>query len=132
MKASPNKMFETQYTALSLKHHLQANDFIKQFKANKNYHLGHELVDSGRKDDLKLKQALNSMTIDHPSFTAYFSSQLSCNERLLLSTGVGPESSTPVEQQNQGSPSISQLQHVFDVHSSTVSRTSSFHNCFCS
>nr|CAG4637184.1 EOG090X09QP [Ceriodaphnia reticulata]SVE73063.1 EOG090X09QP [Ceriodaphnia reticulata] len=119
MKANPN-VFETHYTALSLKHHIQANDFVKQFKANKNYQLGHELVDNGLKDDLKLKQALNSMTIDHPSFNAYFSSQLSCNERLLLSNGVGSENSAPLNQQNQGSPSLSQLQNVFDVLSSTL------------
>ncbi len=119
MKTSP-RVFETHYTALSLKHHIQANDFVKQFKANKNYHIGQQLVDNGLNDDLKLKQALSSMTIDQPSFTAYFSSQLSCNERLLLSTGVGPENSALPNSQYHGLPSPSQLQNVFDVLSSTV------------
>nr|SVE90008.1 EOG090X09QP [Daphnia sinensis] len=46
-------------------------------------------------------------------------SQLSCNEKLLLSTGDTPQtSSNNIE--NHGLPSPSQLQHVFDVLSTTL------------
>lgn len=119
-----SSVFERHYTALSLQQHIEANDFVKKFKPTSNYHVGHEQFANCLKDDPRLEQTLNLITVDEPGFTAYFSSQLSSNERLLLSTGIG--SFNPQNQpENQGLPTPSQLQHVFDVLSNTVSTTDS-------
>nr|SVE75882.1 EOG090X09QP [Daphnia hispanica] len=114
---------EKTYTTLSLQKHVQANDFVRQFSSQRNYHLGrNQLQDCCLTvDDDQLQQTLASITVDQPSFTAYFCSQLSCNERLLLSTGaISEQNSNNIE--NQGLPSPSQLQHVFDVLSTTLPR----------
>lgn len=115
-----SNVFERHYTAISLQNHIEANNFVKKFKPTTNYYVGHEQFVNCLKDDPGLEQTLNSITVDKPGFTAYFSSQLSSNERLLLSAGIGSVNSEnqPV---NQGLPTPSQLQHVFDVLSKTVS-----------
>jgi hypothetical protein len=120
MECSP-KMVERNYTALSLQQHVQANDFVRQFKSNSHFSLGTEQLEHChlKIEDAQLRQTLTSMTVDQSSFVAYFSSQLSNNERLLLSTGT-PSKNVSNNSQNQGLPTPSQLQHVFDVLSTTV------------
>jgi hypothetical protein len=115
------KMVENHYTALSLQQHIQANDFVRQFKSTSNFLLGHEQLEHChlKIEDAQLQNTLTSLTVDQSSFAAYFSSQLSCNERLLLSTGI-PSTNVSNNVQNQGLPTPSQLQNVFDVLSSTV------------
>lgn len=120
MECSP-KMVERNYTALSLQQHVQANDFVRQFKSNSHFSLGTEQLEHChlKIEDAQLQQTLTSMTVDQSSFVAYFSSQLSNNERLLLSTGT-PSKNVSNNSQNQGLPTPSQLQHVFNVLSTTV------------
>ncbi|XP_046644132.1 uncharacterized protein LOC124329140 [Daphnia pulicaria] len=122
MECSP-KMVERNYTALSLQQHVQANDFVRQFKSNSHFSLGTEQLEHChlKIEDAQLRQTLTSMTVDQSSFVAYFSSQLSNNERLLLSTGT-PSKNVSNNSQNQGLPTPSQLQHVFDVLSTTLPR----------
>lgn len=115
------KLFEKHYTALSLLQHIQAIDFVRQCRVHGNLRLGqYQMQDCHLNvEDDQLQQTLVSMTVDQPSFAAYFCSQLSSNERLLLSSGVtSQESSNNTE--NKGLPSPSQLQHVFDVLSTMV------------
>ena len=114
-------MVENYYTALSLQQHIQANDFVRQFKSTSNFLLGHEQLEHCylKIEEAQLQNTLTSLTVDQSSFAAYFSSQLSCNERLLLSTGL-PSTNVSNNIQNQGLPTPSQLQNVFDVLSSTV------------
>nr|SVE74307.1 EOG090X09QP [Daphnia barbata] len=109
------------YAAVSLKQHVQANDFVRQFRVKSNFHLGHEQVNDCHLavEDDQLQRTLASMTVDQPSFVAYFSSQLSCNERLLLSSKANSEKN-PSNVENQGLPSQTQLQHVFDVLSTSL------------
>lgn len=110
-----------RYTAVSLQQHIQANDFVRQFRAHRNFCLGQDQIQDCHLsfEDDQIQQTLVSMTVDQPSFSAYLCSQLSCNEKLLLSTGDTPQkSSNNIE--NQGLPSPSQLQHVFDVLSTTL------------
>lgn len=115
------KVLGKRYTAVSLQQHIQANDFVRQFRAHRDFCLGQDQIQDCHLsfEDDQIQQTLVSMTVDQPSFSAYFCSQLSCNEKLLLSTGDTPQkSSNNIE--NQGLPSPSQLQHVFDVLSTTV------------
>ena len=115
------KMVDRHYTALSLQQHIQANDFVRQFEASSNFFLESEQLEHFhlKIEDAQLCQTLTSMTVDQSSFAAYFSSQLSCNERLLLSNGT-PSQNVSNNIQNQGLPTPSQLQNVFDVLSTTV------------
>lgn len=113
-----SKFFERQYATLSLRNHIEANTFIKNFKSS-NLHVGHQQFTNCFRDDPGVEYKSNSITVDNPSFTAYFSSQLSSNERLLLSNGVGASNDSQ-NHPDQGLPTPSQLQHVQDVLSSTV------------
>nr|SVE75252.1 EOG090X09QP [Daphnia dolichocephala] len=112
---------ESCYAAVSLKQHVQANDFVRQFRVKSNFYLGHEQLNDCHLtvEDDQLRKTLTSMTVDQPSFAAYFSSQLSCNERLLLSTEADSKKS-PSNIENQGLPSQAQLQHVFNVLSTAL------------
>nr|SVE77125.1 EOG090X09QP [Daphnia lumholtzi]SVE77729.1 EOG090X09QP [Daphnia lumholtzi]SVE78357.1 EOG090X09QP [Daphnia lumholtzi] len=116
-----SKVLGKHYTAVSLQQHIQANDFVRQFQEHKNIYLGQDqILDYHLSiEDDQLQQTLISMTVDQPSFSAYFCSQLSYNEKLLLSPGDTPQtSSNNIE--NPGLPSPRQLQHVFDVLSTTL------------
>lgn len=118
-------LLERHYTAVSLKQHIQANQFIKNFQTLSNQHIFIESCLSGLpKEDID--QTLNSLPVDHLSFAAYFSSQLSKDEKLLSSLDSNSSNSLPINDQYQGLPSPSQLQNVFDVLSKTVS---SFGKC---
>nr|CAG4641865.1 EOG090X09QP [Eurycercus lamellatus] len=60
-------------------------------------------------------------TVVNPhSFNAYFTSQLSSNEQLLLSTERGSTKSKSDAGNHHGLPTPSQLQNVFDVLSTTL------------
>nr|CAG4649508.1 EOG090X09QP [Scapholeberis mucronata]SVE93744.1 EOG090X09QP [Scapholeberis mucronata] len=108
------KSSERNYTLLSLQQHIQANNFVKNFKSD-SLTLSREFK-SCYEDDFSSELALCSVTVDNPSFTAYFSSQLSSKEKeLLLSTGGDIERGTQKSSNHQGLPTPSQLQKVSDV-----------------
>lgn len=111
-------LLERHYTAVSLKQHIQANEFIRNFKTNSDQHVFFESCLSGVP---KVDQTLSSLPVDHLSFAAYFSSQLANDERLLSSHNGDMPISSPANDQYQGLPSPSQLQHVFNILSKTVS-----------
>jgi len=113
-------LVERHYTAVSLKQHIQANEFIKNFKTQSNQHILFERCLSGV-PKVEIDQTLNSLPVDHLSFAAYFSSQLSRDEKLLSSLNSNSSNSSPANDQYHGLPSPSQLQNVFDVLSKTVS-----------
>lgn len=114
-------LVERHYTAVSLKQHIQANEFIKNFKNQSNQHILFESCLSGV-PKVEIDQTLNSLPVDHLSFAAYFSSQLSRDEKLLSSLNSNSSNSSPANDQYHGLPSPSQLQNVFDVLSKTLPR----------
>nr|CAG4648764.1 EOG090X09QP [Polyphemus pediculus] len=110
-------LLERQYTAMSLIQHMQAQEFVNNYKTSDDTPHFH-----GSFNDIpELESTLEN--VDKQSFSAYFSSQLSNDEKNLLSFNCTPELNAPApsHQENlQGLPSPSQLQHVFDVLSSTL------------
>lgn len=118
-----SKLLERQYTALSLLQHIQAKNFMRQFKPNKQS-VEHVQLNICFKHDPQvnnlLEKASKSLTVDHSSFTAYFTNQLFPNERLLLSAQENSNNNAVKNQHNHGLPNPTQLQHVFDVLSTTV------------
>lgn len=106
-----------RYTELSLKHHIAASDFVLRFRPESD---GHVFFSSRlTRDEPELEQALSPLNVDTNVFAAYFCSQLSRDERLLLSSADLPSSTNP-SSENRGLPTKEQLQHVFDVLSTSV------------
>lgn len=118
---SHTTFLEQQYTLLSMHHHIQANNFVRSFRPQPcdiTYYKPYF------QDVPNLDHTLNLLNVDQQNLAAYYCTQLSNQEKLLLS--VGPDSQQ-MPQQNYGGespPSPAQLQHVFDVLSTTVSNFS--------
>lgn len=112
-------LLEQHYTLLSLKQHIQANDFVKNFRSHScdSSYLSYKPYFG---DVPKLDHTLNSLTVDQQSLAAYFCTQLSNQEKLLLSTAPNSTSSPQENLERGGLPTPAQLQHVFDVLSTTL------------
>jgi len=107
---------ERNYAALSLIHHIQAQKFVLNYENNCTPQL--TSVSLNYVPELRTTQA----SINQNSFAAYFSSQLSQDEKNLLSFKSNTEKLNSPEKGNFGLPTPSQLQHVFDVLSATLPR----------
>lgn len=111
-------ILERHYTAISMKQHIKAKEFVKRYKEDgQNDPNGHYL-DS---EIPKLKETLDSITVDPQCFHAYFCSQLSSSERLLLASGSDSSRSSSNDPMNYGLPTPLQLQDVFDNLRQSVS-----------
>ena len=109
---------ERQYTLAVINQHLSAKQFLKHCKG-----LSKEDDAVGCLGDMPLlHQTLKSMSVDHNSFAAYFSGQLSDREKHILQVDSGLES-TASSQNNDGNrlPTPEQLQRVSNVLAETVS-----------
>jgi len=111
-------ILERHYTAISLKQHIKAKEFVKNYKEDgqndpKSHYLDSEIP--------KLKETLDSITVDPHCFHAYFCSQLSSSERLLLASGSDSSRSSSKDPMNYGLPTPLQLQDVFDNLRQSVS-----------
>nr|CAG4644954.1 EOG090X09QP [Leptodora kindtii] len=110
---------ERQYTLAVINQHLSAKQFLKHCKG-----LSKEDDAVGCLGDMPLlHQTLKSMSVDHNSFAAYFSGQLSDREKHILQVDSGLES-TASSQNNDGNrlPTPEQLQRVSNVLAETLPR----------
>lgn len=117
-----HSLLERHYTAVSLKHHIEATEFVRNYKT-----LGigehRDLIEPHYlKEVPHLGEMLGSLTVDPGSFHAYFSSQLSENERILLSAGADREKVPASNSSKQhGLPTPAQLKEVAAVLGDSVS-----------
>ena len=106
---------ERNYAALSLIQHIQAQKFFLNYEDSSTP----PLTSVSLTDVPELRSSL--AVINQNSFAAYFSSQLSQDEKNLLSFKGSTEKLDTPEKGSFGLPTPDQLQHVFDVLSTTVS-----------
>lgn len=109
-------LIERNYAALSLINHIQAQKFCQNYENMRASRLDSNYLS----DTPELAAVLNP--VDKNSFAAYFNSQLSPDEKNLLSFKGKTESLHSSENGKFGLPTPSQLQHVFDVLSATLPR----------
>jgi len=107
---------ERNYAALSLIQHIQAQKFFLNYEDSSTP----QLTSVSLTDVPELRSSL--AVINQNSFAAYFSSQLSQDEKNLLSFKGSTEKLDTPEKGSFGLPAPDQLQHVFDVLSTTLPR----------
>jgi len=108
---------ERNYAALGLIHHIQAQQFFLNYES----HMQPRLPPVYLIDVPELSST--GPSVNPSSFAAYFSSQLSQDEKKLLSFKGQSENLNSSEKGNSlGLPTPSQLQHVFDILSTTLPR----------
>ena len=121
---SYHNLLERHYAAVSLKQHIEAINFVRNFKIKSENDADHQVpVDQTSLNEVPhLDEMLGSLAVDRGSFHAYFSNQLSENERFLLSSGAGREQNPKSSNNNNLNrlPSPAQLQEVATILGDSV------------